>query len=540
MTDFTLTLVDIRRVQHYLFNANELKQNLGASELVEQATRQWVCDALPAGHNWLDPQQDRFDLSRSIEKPDVPAEVIFSGGGNVAVIFKNRTLATDFTTRYTLNLIESAPGLEAAIGHNSVKWDQPNGLQEAWQQLLSDVMPRRKSGRAVSQPIGGLSVTAECAFTGQPAVVLAVDPDNGRDLPVSAEVWAKQAAVNDANARLEKILAVEGFQYPWRFDELGTEAGHSSYIAVVHADGNSMSTRIKKFTQDNDNRQMVNKMRAFSTSVNQAGQAAIQAMRDWACRAPNLDPDGNWIIENTLGKRQDLVVRLVDNYLPIRPIVFGGDDITIVCEGRLGLAFAARCLEVAAQQVLIDGEPLYACAGVAIVHAHYPFARAYAMAEDLCRVAKGEARKLDSGSCRASLIHWYITSSGLTQEWDEIEQHHYLRPNGTLLLRPLVVAHNPQIHVDPWRTWQDWLEQVRAFRSPPWSGRKNKLEELSLALRKTPAEVTRFTTVYGPLPKVSTPDGAATRASGWYANRCMYSDALESNDWLIYPKRGEE
>jgi hypothetical protein len=539
MADFTLTLIDIRRVQHYLFNANELKQNLGASELVEQATRQWVFASLPPGHNWLDPGRDRFDEARPIENPDVPAEVIFSGGGNVAIIFRTHSQAIDFTTRYTLQLLENAPGLEAAVGHTHLQWEKPNGLKEAWRRLQSEVMPGRKNGRTISQAMGGLSVTAECAYTGQPAVDLEVDSDSGRDLLISAEVQAKQDAAASANTRLGNILAAENFQYPSRFDELGGEHGRSSYIAVVHADGNSMSTRIKEFTQDADNRKMAAKMRAFSISVNQAGQAAIQAVRDWVCRAPDLNLDDCWVIQNTVGKRDELFVRLVDNYLPVRPIVFGGDDITFVCEGRLGLALAARCLEAAAQQNLVDGNPLYACAGVAIVHAHYPFARAYALAEELCQAAKREARKLDPGACRASLIHWYITSSGLTEDWDALEGRNYLRPTGSLLLRPLIVVHAPQVQVDAWRTWPAWLEQVRAFRSPPWSGRRNKLEELSLALHKTPADVSRFTAIYGLLPKVNTPDSTEAQMSGWHADRCLYSDALETDDWLIYPQRGE-
>ena len=30
---------------------------------------------------------------------------------------------------------------------------------------------------------------------------------------------------------------------------------------------------------------------------------------------------------------------------PLRPIVFGGDDLTFVCHGRIGLALAARYLQ---------------------------------------------------------------------------------------------------------------------------------------------------------------------------------------------------
>lgn len=94
MTMYTLTLVDVRRIQPYLFNANELKQCLGGSALVEMATHDWIVAALPSPKN-IQTQKNQIKFGdQTIET--LPAEVIFLGGGNAAVLFQDRDKAHEF------------------------------------------------------------------------------------------------------------------------------------------------------------------------------------------------------------------------------------------------------------------------------------------------------------------------------------------------------------------------------------------------------------------------------------------------------------
>ena len=102
-----------------------------------------------------------------------------------------------------------------------------------------------------------------------------------------------------------------------------------------------------------------------------------------------LDPDdkgGRWRYK--IGGKVPVPLDGGEERLPFRPIVFGGDDVTFVCEGRLGLPLAAHYLTRLASEILPDGDPLYARAGIAIVKTHYPFARAYELAGRLGDSAK--------------------------------------------------------------------------------------------------------------------------------------------------------
>ena len=67
--------------------------------------------------------------------------------------------------------------------------------------------------------------------------------------------------------------------------------------------------------------------------------------------------------------------------------MYGGDDLTFVCDGRLGLDLAAFYLkEFSRGTIKVCGEDksVDACAGVAIVPTKFPFASAYHFAEELC------------------------------------------------------------------------------------------------------------------------------------------------------------
>lgn len=457
------------------------------------------------------------------------------GGGNVAILFVSHQLAKDFVRTFTKKLLAEAPGLDVAIGHqDDVDIDTPGSLKAAWDELGEKVMPSRKEGYAKPQPILGLGVTAECAFTSLPAVEEMPDEDAPeRGLLVSAEVRAKRGknAVEYAKKRLNTLMPAEGdYAYPANFDDLGGEKGRARYIAVVHADGNGIGNRIRQHTGSDDHHEMIDAMRSFSEKINIVGQAAMQSVCDWLRITHQVDYKGRYYLPDRWLENE--AVWFAGNHLPIRPIVFGGDDITFVCDGRLGLALAKKFLQEFSQTILSDGERGYACAGVAIVHSHYPFARAYALAEELARDAKRQAREMDA-EARVSLLNWHYESAGLTLDWDDIRKRNYTsQKEGDLLLRPLVVERHPDVPIDAWRTWDAFTQQLKYFREDDY---RPKLEDLKTTMRKGKPAVRKFTADHWKLPMMPGLKGEDAEMSGWYQGRCVYFDALEANDLLIYP-----
>jgi hypothetical protein len=277
-------------------------------------------------------------------------------------------------------------------------------------------------------------------------------------------------------------------------------------------------------------------MREFSQEVNQIGLKAMQAVRDYLAISIHLADDKKRSYELVDRYDKEETVRLKGNSLPIRPLVFGGDDITFVCDGRLGLALAVKLLRVFSEAQLPDKIKTYACAGVAIVHSHYPFARAYALAEELCQSAKQQARKWDEKS-RVTLLNWHITSSGLTLDWDETKKREF--QNGSLLLRPLVVTKAGDVSTPAWQTWETFTELVSGFRQGRWSTQRNKQKDLREVLRKGSEATQKFTNQHGELPEsVAIPQKA--NQTGWINDtQCLYFDALEAMDIFVYPTETE-
>jgi hypothetical protein len=197
-------------------------------------------------------------------------------------------------------------------------------------------------------------------------------------------------------------------------------------------------------------------------------------------------------------------------------------------------------------------EKLTACAGIAIVKSHYPFARAYALADGLCSSAK---RYRQQQKLSVSCLDWHFALTGLSGSIGEIRQREYstyhypekLKDTTAhppyrgeyLTLRPLTLNGNAK---ESHRSFSVVYKGVAAFQDlkldekeePKWSTRRNKVKALREALREGPTAVRRFKTMYGldVLPNID-PEKSDFQANGWWGDWCGYFDAIEMMDWYI-------
>lgn len=533
MSQYTLTIVDTTGIQEYIFGANNLAQNVGASYLVECSTQQWVIDALDAllaNHNVRDlDSESPFKEDEVIEDDALQAEVVYAGGGNTVILFASHELAVAFARRLTSKVLLEAPGLQLVLVHQDFDWQsQSLGGKVGVVKRAMDCLTAQKAGRVTSWRLLGLGVTAACVFTGLPAV--AEDKD-GR--LISAEVRAKLSAEERrARDRLKRLVNLHGYDIPKDFDDFGRTKGESSYIAIIHTDGNGMGKRIHhirdKYPAPADNRNYIQEIRAFSLSIQTAAKKALQGTVDKL--VASIDEQ----------KTISGVIELKNKQLPFRPIVFGGDDVTFVCDGRLGLSLAAYYLKQFSSLELSDKKPAYCRAGIAVVKTHYPFARGYALANELCQSAKQyikERQKPPFAEEDLTALDWHFAVGGLVLGLTEVREREYTVPQeGKLWMRPVRLT-NPE---EDWRSWQTFSQIVQKFQTDDeqWTERRNKVKALRDALRAGPNVVKQFLTVYGlgKLPEIELwPDMAI---QGWQGNQCGYFDAIEAMDFFV-PLAGE-
>ncbi|MBS3966898.1 MAG: hypothetical protein KGZ60_06580 [Truepera sp.] len=535
-----LLIVDTTGIQPYIFGSNRLRENVGASHLVKQATEAWAREALesavPARHNW---QTDgTLDTTKRIEAGAIDAEVVYASGGNVVVIFKEGSTAQRFTAELSKITLCKAPGLQLVMAQKEF-----NGL--GIKQLpIDDTFKlldcQKRQLQYASTPLLGVAVTTRCQSTGLPAVgyVPAKQGDPASAYPASGEVLAKWYAGDDSHSALHKqfeSILGQRFAFPKEMDDLGRSEGEHSYVAVVHADGNGMGQRIQDIRKTiADDREYITKIRQFSQELNDATQRALTSTLNTLKTLASGVQDG-CIKHRKMPDKLCIKLKKEDNrwLLPFRPIVIGGDDVTFICDGRLGLSLALHYLKQFEHETahLSDGKgKATACAGVAIVKSHYPFAKAYALAEELTSNAKAYWRTLANydGAC----IDWHMAFSGLYGSIETIRKREY---SGGLTIRPLTLKSNPGSN-DGDKSWPVLQRALESFQSEEWLGKRNKMKALLEALREGASGVERFQKMY--LAKIGQklPDvglGGDVQTKGFYGQRTPYFDAIELADWYL-------
>lgn len=433
-------LLDTRGIQKYVFASNKMKTNIGASYLVDTIYEMPVTKVLSA-MGFVMPVKAWRDTSELQMLKDgngnITAEIAYVGGGNMLLLLRPKIFdgnqfdevykeCKNFVYRWSKELLLYTPGLQtgAAIGVfnlDEIKEDPKkfqgaiNILYKQLKENQSNIMPQ------VDLPYTGLSL--ECDYSGKTANVNSKLADNRM---VSAEVEAKMRAASYADIRLkeqygnklqyEKDGKTKTLKFAETFEQLGYKDGES-YITVIHIDGNNMGVKFSHCETMQDRKQLSAKVAA---AVKTAFEELLEQIKAEYLKENLYD---KYLDLQKLNKEKETI------YLPIRPIIIGGDDITFVTPGRLGLHYAEYFMRCANKQELITEEQqkhfevsvnqgikdenkkiklqrtLSCCAGVAIVPAKYPFFRAYALAEELCSSAKKRSRQDDSSWLDFAILH---------------------------------------------------------------------------------------------------------------------------------------
>lgn len=554
MTEYFLTAIDTTGIQKYVFGSNNLKQIVGASGLINWATNDLVYENLVELGNTnikYDNTSYKLDyLKSTIEGNSLDSELIYAGGGNTLIVFKNEELAHNFTKSITKEILLNANGLDLVVTHTKFQWDKEY-LGDVAQKTLAR-LNEKKSARARSSPLMGLGVTASCQFTGFPAVELrneeltnVVQACKG-SIRVSKEVSDKLKYYKKADSYFKKMfpkVGEKGYEFVRDFNYFGTKH-ESSYIAVVHADGNGMGKRVHavasgqnksdKTTREN-NREYINAMRKFSISVKEATISAIVKTVDQLMEKieSTLKQEKDDDLKETFKQMihsNDKKTNEKKKKLPFRPIIIGGDDLTFVCDGRLGLTLTELYLRNLKSYELSDGKPMSAKAGVSIVNSHYPFSRAVSMAGELASSAK---KRFQNEKSDVSSMDWHFGSAGSLDRLALIRERSFEVPYGNLCMRPVYLGDNIASN---WHSWNNFSNIIKEFQGSKWVNRKNKQKSLYEALLGGPDVVERFMTFYGlnvdpGLPLItSNKDSSQT---GWIGTYCTCFDALEAIDFFI-------
>lgn len=391
-----LAMYDVRGIQKYIFQTPKVKDAIGASFIVENI----IARALQKAVGMLKVENVELEWSSSCcpneyEENDIlDVQVLYIGGGNAYVLYRDRELCVEINKKMAKHIIEETYSLQLAVAIV----DKTDSYVADYTEIMKE-MNRIKANMVESKPLGTLPIAK-------------VDEDS-----VSIEQVKKLESEREKREHVSSRVK--------EFDTYITEKGKDSTIAVVHIDGNNMGLRIRKQVEGLEcYKDAVNKMRQISFNINKAYKDVFEEMEKKF--------------------RQDKKARVLE-------ILVAGDDITYVCNGQIALEsvryyakeISKRTMNGTTDEASIKEYGFSVCAGIAYIGSHFPFIDAYEIAEACCESAKHAAKKEEyviDGNI-GNWVDYQIVKSIHAKDLDGIRENELVSSTGEYLTyRPYYIA----------------------------------------------------------------------------------------------------
>lgn len=440
-------IYDVRGIQEFIFSSQKLKENIGASVIVKEILDSFLMESIKKYSNTITEWFKYPGLK--IKNQDLNAEVVYSGGGNALVIYKDEHFFDKVNQQVSRTILEKTGGSVNFVSAWVNTDLSDSKFQEERKALIRKLRENKYCMRETS-PLNGIAITREGVTDGFPAQKEIIWVTDGKELKEYISFTAEKKRCFEKEKSFEEELPIpENLVYPEKFDDLGQKEGES-HIAVVHIDGNNMGKKLKQLNSYEE-------MKDFSRQVNEAYKSAMKTLVKTLIQAFK---DENFF--KRLNLKQDKEGRF---FLPLRSVVLNGDDVTFVTDGRIGIPLAEKFLQnISKRSVLINDKkiPLSCCAGIAIVKSHFPFYRAYQLADELCSSAKlkGKILAAEKGTDMdiGNWVDYHIVYSGLSTVLSQLRQRLYNIPafdEANPIKFP--VTHRPEMEQDCYNLlWRPW------------------------------------------------------------------------------------
>ena len=415
-----IAIYDVRGIQNYIFRTNAVKEIIGASKIVDKLIINEFAYATNKIKTEKEIKEDEIVLDWDKQKEylfdtnsNIKIEVLYYGGGNLVVLFRNEELCKTISIEMAKNIIKNAYGLSLVYAYTEKTQDYNDDWVKL-KQKLSEI----KAVTSLNKPAGILPIVRYDGVTVKPL----------------SKKYDGKMVIYEAYQKLKKAeeVATEKSEYIKEFDKMRT-SNEEGLIAIVHIDGNSMGANIREIMKDtNTYQEAVCKMREISRNIHEVFEVkAINSVKEKI---------------NYICKKHDIEIK--NNELPFRPIIQAGDDITFVCNERIALDIVKEYINSIKKGFMYEQKYEFsACAGIAIVHSHFPFYKGYQIAEQCCAIAKIRAKNegMVNGKI-GNFVDFEYCYSGNTVELEDSRKRNYCNIEGiNLLKRPYGIYNEDEV-----------------------------------------------------------------------------------------------
>lgn len=364
----------VQGIQNFIFQTNELKDIVGASELVEE-----ICTVL-------------FKEAVGKKKWNEKNRLI-TAAGNVKYIFNSKEECIDVVRNFPKIAMTNAPGITISQAVVAIKDGNKGDLVAAINELEAKLrVQRNKPNKSLLIGRLGLKRSTKTGFP--------ITRKKGEEL-LDESTFAKR----ESNNTIQLCKKSFGESAPSNLISLipfdvSDITDKNDWIAIIHADGNGLGQVVQKIAKKVDD------FKEFSHKLDKATiNSANSAFK-------KVSPKDGW-----------------KGIIPIRPIVLGGDDMTVIIRGDLAFQYVTEFMAQFEKETMNDEfknilqqaelDKLTVCAGVAFIKSSYPFYYGYELAEQLCKKAKDVAKKQNEKLAPSCLMFHKVQDSFIMR-YDEI------------------------------------------------------------------------------------------------------------------------
>lgn len=351
----------VQGIQGFIFQTQALREIAGGSELVEQICTTKFAEAIGKDYQQLEQDQN----------------AIITAAGNIKYVFDNKEKCASVVMSFPKIIMEMAPGI--TLSQAVVE------IEDFVEQKDIDLLEERlKAQRNMPfNPISfGTMGIMKSRKTGLPVV------EKIKEEYIDQSQQQKRKSAKDT--RIGKLFFGKSFdieKMPFDLHDITQSKGKNySWLAIVHADGNNMGQLIQKMAAELS---VQGKTKNYALTLRKFSLLIDKATKDSAAEAYKHATKQAKSESESLKK------------FPFRPVIIGGDDLTVICRADLAVPFTTSFLELFAkkskeylQELNLSSVKggITACAGIAFIKESYPFHYGYQLAEILCSHAKKEAK----------------------------------------------------------------------------------------------------------------------------------------------------
>lgn len=420
----------VQGIQSFIFQTNELKDIVGASELVEQ-----IC-------------------TTAFDEFATDGESILRAAGNIKYIFTNKKHCENAVREFPKKVMEMAPGItisQAVVIYEELEYNESlskyvekqinNRETKVFQSFANAVDElesrlRTQRNKPMNSVTIGLMGMLRSRKTGLPVVFHEEKKDEYMDAATYEKRYELVTKEKLRRKRTTKRLCEKSFnikfisdqQIAYDIEEITTK---NDWIAIIHADGNGLGQIVQKIGKDKDI------FKEFSQKLDKATIESANKAFEFV---------------KTEFKIND------EDKIPIRPIVLGGDDLTVIIRGDMAVSYVTEFMRQFEQKtkdylgkIITDNkvfeggaDRLTACAGIAFIKSSFPFYYGYDLAEALCSEAKKDAKldehtKANNGLAPSCLMFHKVQDSFVEDYGEIVKRELTPCPNYTFKYGPYYI-----------------------------------------------------------------------------------------------------